>query len=581
MLSYRSYHPRSFFALIIALVSVAILMLVLISQVQAASIYVLPDTLSNNPNYSMTVNNGKPILSYYSKDIGSIVVAICGNTSCETALTVIHPIETVLLEAVAVTIVNGNPLIAYSTLEYPSASHLRVAACIDPLCSQPPVITTLDTGDFWHMAITLQNGNALIAYENVSSGTDHNIVKLAICNNATCTAPIIRSLDITDGISGGNGLAVGLLNGNPIVAYRTWQGLSGVTLLKCASPTCAETPTLKLVDTNSTSNLAGIALVTTANTPIITYSTSVNGITWLKVATCTDVACDGSMYIHTVDVAAPGRPVSINLVNGLPVIAYVRQGIRLATCLDIVCNYSSSVLIEDSTHDYPIVDASQNLPVISFIQTWSASRRNLKIYFAGDFQPPQSPTPSPYNTLSTINMPTRTVTASSTMPMSTPTITPSITPTPSFTHTPTPTPTDTPTLTNTPTNTPTSTLTPTPTDTPTNTSTPTSTDTPVNTLTPTRITPTSALNSAPVVNFYTTHTPTLTWNAVSFATKYEIQISTDINFAPAATITAFADTTLTYTTGNLPNGTYYWRVRALNGTNTGNWSLTDAFVISA
>ena len=100
------------------------------------------------------------------------------------------------------------------------------------------------------------------------------------------------------------------------------------------------------------------------------------------------------------------------------------------------------------------------------------------------------------------------------------------------------------------------------------------------TQTPTR-TPTSVHNAAPKRNFYTTHTPTLTWNRVTWATKYELQISTDINFAPAAILTAFADTTLTYTTGNLPNGTYYWRVKAHNGTYTGNWSLTDTFVISA
>ncbi len=98
---------------------------------------------------------------------------------------------------------------------------------------------------------------------------------------------------------------------------------------------------------------------------------------------------------------------------------------------------------------------------------------------------------------------------------------------------------------------------------------------------PSLITPTSAPSAAPKRNFYTTHTPTLTWNRVTWATQYEVQISTDINFASADTITAFADTTLTYTTGNLPNGTYYWRVRALNGTYTGNWSLTDTFLISA
>ncbi len=112
----------------------------------------------------------------------------------------------------------------------------------------------------------------------------------------------------------------------------------------------------------------------------------------------------------------------------------------------------------------------------------------------------------------------------------------------------------------------------------------TPTYTPTNTFTPTpTYTPTAAASAAPPRNFYTIRTPTLTWNRVTWATDYEIQISHDQNFAPAATFTTSVPaSSLSYITDTLANGTYYWRVKAIDSTsNTFTVSSVDSFVIAA
>jgi len=542
------HHRRWFAALSLALLTLVILFSALTPQVRADSIYSIPDKLDYAANqYAMMVNNGKPVLTYHSKNTNTLVVAFCGNPACETSLTVVRQIVGQGTQAEAITSVNGNPFIAYSTLESPSISHLKVIACLDATCSQPAVYTPLDAGDFQNLSITLQNGKPLIAYENVDPITHHHTVKLAFCSNATCTAATIRSLDITDGVQGGYGMGIELLNGNPIVAFTTGDVVS---LLKCLSATCAETPTVITVDTNP-ANLYGIALTLAPTTPIITYLSRENSISWLKAATCTDSACEGPMYIHTVgeafDYGLGLGVTSVSLVSGLPVIAYEKQGIWLATCLDIVCNYSSSIQIAQRNNYLPLIRASNGYPVVASLQAIQMNYRIPQIYFGGDFNPDQSPTAS--DTITGTTVPTATFTPQSTSPTSTFTITPSITPTPSLTYTPSNTPLPTNTATN----------------------------------TPTPVTPTSAANAPPPRNYFTTRTPTLTWNRVTWARSYEIQISKDINFASAVTLTGFVTAdALTYTTGTLANGIYYWRVKAIGSISTVfTWSNIDSFVISA
>lgn len=73
-------------------------------------------------------------------------------------------------------------------------------------------------------------------------------------------------------------------------------------------------------------------------------------------------------------------------------------------------------------------------------------------------------------------------------------------------------------------------------------------------------------------------TPNLVWQRVAKATQYEIQIADDANF----TVNLLTDTTntTTYTPSALSDGTYYWRVRAIDVSGAeGKWSQTRIFTI--
>ncbi len=91
--------------------------------------------------------------------------------------------------------------------------------------------------------------------------------------------------------------------------------------------------------------------------------------------------------------------------------------------------------------------------------------------------------------------------------------------------------------------------------------------------------PTSPANAKPIVPFFRDSTPTLTWSAISWALGYQIELDDE----PTFTEPVIANVTITaYTTAQLSNKTYYWRVRAKkNDLEWGNWSAPQTFAVSA
>jgi len=87
----------------------------------------------------------------------------------------------------------------------------------------------------------------------------------------------------------------------------------------------------------------------------------------------------------------------------------------------------------------------------------------------------------------------------------------------------------------------------------------------------------SPATASPLRNYYTTPTALLTWARVTWATGYEIQVSNNSSFTGAPIVPVEANS-LTYTTGTLGNGTYYWHVRAVG---SAIWSPTESFIIQA
>jgi hypothetical protein len=74
----------------------------------------------------------------------------------------------------------------------------------------------------------------------------------------------------------------------------------------------------------------------------------------------------------------------------------------------------------------------------------------------------------------------------------------------------------------------------------------------------------------------------LSWTPVSWALGYEVQIASRSNFSqPEYQNNTLAANTLSLTVSTpLPNGTYYWRVRAKkSATSWGSWSSAGTFQV--
>jgi len=96
------------------------------------------------------------------------------------------------------------------------------------------------------------------------------------------------------------------------------------------------------------------------------------------------------------------------------------------------------------------------------------------------------------------------------------------------------------------------------------------------------ITP-SAPNAAPIRQYYTVNTIPLRWSRVSWAIGYELEVDNVSTFnSPLKYTAAVGAGVLTHTTSPLPNGTYYWRVRAKRTEDAwGEWSVAESFQVAA
>ncbi len=90
----------------------------------------------------------------------------------------------------------------------------------------------------------------------------------------------------------------------------------------------------------------------------------------------------------------------------------------------------------------------------------------------------------------------------------------------------------------------------------------------------------SPAGAAPQRNYYTVNDVMLSWARVTWALDYEIQVANDPGFANLVSSAILPPNTLEHPVNDLPNSTYYWRVRArVNAATWGNWSAVDTFIV--
>ena len=74
-------------------------------------------------------------------------------------------------------------------------------------------------------------------------------------------------------------------------------------------------------------------------------------------------------------------------------------------------------------------------------------------------------------------------------------------------------------------------------------------------------------------------TPDFSWGSVVYGNQYEIQISVSSTFVSVLQSSTRDPGVITYPADALPEGKYYWRVRAINTSSArGPWSTVRSFI---
>lgn len=305
-------------------------------------------------------------------------------------------------------------------------------------------------------------------------------------------------------------------NGVPVIAYTT---MSEVRFVRCTSSTSCAGATSVLLGPRKAPGITPIDMVLDdQDRPQIVYQ-STSG---MMLAECADVGCINGTVIRVLD-ASPGMRgwdggIALG-PNGEQFIGYDRK--------DPPVNYS--YLFSHRCQNG--VCSGRNLALLS--RNVNNDTRfgdivyvndTLLIAYYDDYTPPQS-----VSRLWLFSEP-------GSYPTPTPSATWTLTYTPSATYTPSQTPT---------------------------------------------ITPSSPPEAAPQRNRFEVAQVSLSWSPISGAAFYELQVAQD----PAFSQIVFADNAIpgaqtNRTTSALPDGLYYWRVRArfMNGDTTG-WSAVDSFAV--
>src|SRR5512145_1777063 len=150
-------------------------------------------------NYSSLVLNaaGNPVISYYDSVYEDLKVAVCGDPACSSVVATTvddgGPEGNVGWDSSLALDAAGNPVISYyDSIDFPDDGALKVAVCEDATCTSV-ISTTVDTGNVgrYNSLVLNADGNPVIAYYDYAN----RALKVAVCENKTCTSAAINTVD--------------------------------------------------------------------------------------------------------------------------------------------------------------------------------------------------------------------------------------------------------------------------------------------------------------------------------------------------------------------------------------------------
>jgi hypothetical protein len=326
-------------------------------------------------------SDGLGLIAYGFSDTptSALKAAHCMNAACSEASVSVLDSDAQLLGNTSVAFgVDGLALIAYVGSRHVTTGGtiLKIAHCADIPCTHATLSVVDDRYAHDPIFISLAvggDGLGLMSYRDHGGG--HLLV--AHCSDIPCTTATVSILDPMAGSIGEySSLAIGH-DGRGLIAYHDRdRGL--LKLAHCENATCTSA-TLSVIE-GEYGRYADIA-VGTDGLGLIGYADGVIGGD-LKVAHCADVACTHADAVTTLDRQGPtgrvGQYASVTIgPDGLGLISYrgmltnfLEGDLRVAHCQDVACRSAVVTSLDRSSTDTrytSVAIGGDGLGLISFV----------------------------------------------------------------------------------------------------------------------------------------------------------------------------------------------------------------------
>eukprot|EP00049_Salpingoeca_infusionum_P018866 m.359109 g.359109 ORF g.359109 m.359109 type:complete len:441 (-) comp18416_c0_seq1:250-1572(-) len=232
-------------------------------------------------------NSDRPFISFLDLDNGALALVVCNDEACSS------PQLTLSVDSaggnnegqhssIALTSA-GNPVICY--YDYTSFD-LKLAVCGDAVCSPPQTsVINIDSsgvvGQYSSLALDNSDNPIMSYYDNTN-----NRLKLAVCNDPTCSNPQISVIDSTGDVGQHTSLALDS-NQHPVISYLDVDN-ENLKLAVCNDQICSS-PQITVVDSEGEVGYHNSLALDSSGNAVISYTDDTTGA--LKLALCNNAAC--------------------------------------------------------------------------------------------------------------------------------------------------------------------------------------------------------------------------------------------------------------------------------------------------
>ena len=291
-------------------------------------------------------SDGLGLVSYYDSTDQDLMVLHCTDRYCsagDSVTTLDSAGEVGAYSSLAIG-ADGLGLIAYSD---GANDDLKVAHCADTACTSA-TITNLDSADsVGGFGISLKigvDGLGLISYYD----TTNSALKVAHCDNLSCTSATLTTLDSAGIVGRYSSLAIGA-DGLGLIAYHDLSN-NRIKVAHCDDTAC----------TSASLTTLWFPVTSTVRSDLVVNSDGLGLITWgpgysMYFFHCDDVECSSASLTHVGDhhVVEPSLAIGS---DGLPMMSFQdgnTDSLAIARCDDVACT-TALVTTVDSTADVGI-----------------------------------------------------------------------------------------------------------------------------------------------------------------------------------------------------------------------------------